>query len=232
MSVLRIKIPKMTLRVYAISLTVVLVAVLTNPSAERHYENLAQFYPWVNESLLADAKETVWRLSPPSERGAVDASFTSMKADEEREDSLVSEHKRWVDAERGRLIYTSLGILSVVTSQKTNTDNRCGTYLGPTLPRPISMGFLGCLFAKRPPTPEELKKYLEKERNRLLGKVRLLKRQTRPDQTKTYTLSGKGGLNAPAGSSTDTNSFRISGPVIIDTPPRQKDALYKMEALE
>lgn len=223
----------MKLRIYAILVTLVLLAVLTNPSAERHYEKLAQFYPWVNESLLADAKETVWRLSPPSERGAFDPSFTSMKADEERGDSLASEHKRWVDAERGRLIYTSLGILSLVTSQNTDPDNWCATNQGPTLPRPISIGFLGYVFAKRPPTPEELEKqHLEEERQRLLDIARLPRLRTLSSQAKTYTFCGGGSSNAHVGSSTNTNSFSIQGPVIIDTPPRPKDALYKMEALE
>jgi hypothetical protein len=226
----------MKLRIYAIFVTVALVAVLTNPSAERHYEKLAQFYPWANESRLADAQEAVWRLSPPSERDDVAASLTRMKATEEPADRPITDHKRWVDALRGRLAHTSWGVFSVVTTQVTDVDDWCATDIGlRRLPRPISLGFLGYVFAKRPPTPEELEKFLEKDRQRLLPKVHLTKLQTRSGQAKAYTFSGKGFLNAPNGSGTNAASFRIQGirgPILIDTPPRPMDALYKMEALE
>ncbi|MFM8457724.1 MAG: hypothetical protein ACKOB0_02075, partial [Chthoniobacterales bacterium] len=46
----------MTLRIYAAILTAILLAVLTNPSAERHYAKLEKFYPWVNQSLLRNAE--------------------------------------------------------------------------------------------------------------------------------------------------------------------------------
>ena len=151
-------IPTVKLRIYAIVVTLVLVAVLTNPSAERHYEKLAQFYPWVNESRLADAQEAVWRFSAPSERDAVAPSFTSMKAAEEHTDRPISDHKRWVDALRGRLAYTSWGVLSVATTQIADADiGGCATGIGLRhLPQPISLGVLGFVFAKHPPTPEEV----------------------------------------------------------------------------
>ena len=205
--------PKMKLRIYAIFVTVVLVAVLTNPSAERHYEKLAQFYPWVNESRLVDAQEAVWRLSPPSEqkRGHPLHSLTNGGHD------LC-------------LIYTSWGLLSFVQCDERYPP--CGNDAGPS--KPLSIGFLGYVFAKRPPTPEEFETRRERQRQRLLPKEQLTAPQTRSDQGKTYTFSGEGGLNASDGSGTNAASFRVQvwRPRLIDTPPRPMDALYKMEALE
>ena len=200
----------MKLRIYAIFVTVVLVAVLTNPSAERHYEKLAQFYPWVNESRLVDAQEAVWRLSPPSEqkRGHPLHSFPN-------------------DGFGVYLIYTSWGLLSFVQCDERYPP--CGNDEGPS--KPLSIGFLGYVFAERPPTPEEY----EKQRQRQLDKDRLPRLQTRSGQAKAYKFSGEGSLNAPDGSGTNAASFRIQGiqgPKLIDMPPRPKDALYKMESLE
>lgn len=224
----------MKLRIYAIFVTLVLVAVLTNPSAERHYEKLAQLYPWVNESLLADAQETVWRLSPPSEQETVAAFFTRMKAAQERTKAPDPEHKGWVDAWRGRLFYTSWGILSVVTTQITDVDlGECATGSGlRLLPQRMSLGFLGYVFVKRAPTPEELEKRIKNERQLLLDKVRFPRLETLSGQAKTYTFSGEETLSVPDGSGTNATPFHIRGPIMIDTPPRPKDALYKMESLE
>ena len=197
----------MKLRIYAIFVTVVLVAVLTNQSAERHYEKLAQFYPWVNESRLADARMEVWSLSPPSER----EKWLPY-------DSLTN------DGYDLFLIYTSWGLLSFVQCDERYPP--CGNDGGPS--KPISLGVLGFVFAKRPPTPEEY----EKQRQRQLDKDRLPRLQTRPGQAKTYTFIGEGGLDAPDGSGTNAASFHIQGPKLIDMPPRPKDALYKMESLE
>lgn len=200
----------MKLRIYAIFVTVVLVAVLTNPSAERHYENLAQLYPWVNESRLADARMEVWRLSPPSER------------------------EKWLPYDSSTnndyglyLIYTSWGLLSFVQCDERYPP--CGNDGGPS--KPLSIGFLGYVFAERPPTLEEY----EKERQRELDKDRLPRLQTRSDKAEAYMFSGEGSLNTPDGSGKNAASFRIQGirgPILIDTPPRRKDALYKMESLE
>lgn len=67
-SVIPNSIPTVELLIYAIFVTVVLAAVLTNPSGERHYKQLAHFYPWANESLVADAQMKVRILSSPSEQ--------------------------------------------------------------------------------------------------------------------------------------------------------------------
>jgi hypothetical protein len=200
----------MKLRIYAIFVTVVLVAVLINPSAERHYEKLAQFYPWVNESRLADARMEVWSLSPPSER-----------------EKLLPYDSLTNDGYDLRLIYTSWGLLSFVQCDERYPP--CGNDGGPS--KPISLGVLGFVFAKRPPTPEEY----EKQRQRQLDKDRLPRLQTRSGQAKAYKFSGEGSLNAPDGSGTNAASFRIQsirGPKLIEMPPRPKDALYKMESLE
>ena len=49
------------------------------------------------------------------------------------------------------------------------------------------------------------------------------------------TFDGNGQLVPPDGSGTNAMNFRvqgIQGPMMIDMPPRPKDALYKMESLE
>jgi hypothetical protein len=140
----------MKLRIYTIVVTVALIAVLANPSAERHYEKLAQFYPWVNESRLADARMEVWSLSPTSER----EKWLPY-------DSLTN------DGSDIYLIYTSLGVLSFV-----QCDERCppcGNDEGPS--KPISIGFLGYVFAKRPPSPEELETRREREAQAQLDRL-------------------------------------------------------------
>jgi hypothetical protein len=44
------------LRIYAVVVTLALIAALTNPSEENHYAKLQSLYPWVEESLLATAQ--------------------------------------------------------------------------------------------------------------------------------------------------------------------------------
>ena len=227
-------IPTVKLRIYAIFVTLVLVAVLTKPSAERHYEKLAQLYPWVKESVLADAQKTVWRLSPPSDQETVAAFFTRMKPAQERTKAPNPEHKGCVDAWRGRLFYTSWGILSLVTTQITDVDvGECATGSGlRLLPQPISLGFLGYVFVKRAPTTKELEKRIKNERQLLLDKVRLPRLETLSGHAKTYTFSSEGTLSVPDGTGAKSTPFHIRGPIMIDTPPRPKDAIYKMESLE
>jgi hypothetical protein len=120
----------MKLLVYAIVVTVVLLAALTNPPADQHYEKLAQLYPWVNESVLADARQTVWRLALLSDRKSEFPYNSTIGFGQDL-----------------RLIYTSLGVLSFV-----RCDERwplCANDQGAS--KPISIGFLGYVFAERPP---------------------------------------------------------------------------------
>ena len=147
----------MKLRIYAIVVTLVLDAVLTNPSEELHYAKLRQFYPsWVDECLLNGAKLKLRHLSPPTEQEG--------HAPYDQFDSTWSLSQV--------LNYTSLGFLSIVQTEELWRP--CGLSFGPRWP--ISIGFLGYIFAKRPPTPEEY----EKERQRELDKDRLPRLQTRP----------------------------------------------------
>lgn len=44
------------LRTYAAIITLALVAALSNPTAEKHYAELARVYPWVEESLTLTAE--------------------------------------------------------------------------------------------------------------------------------------------------------------------------------
>lgn len=151
----------MKLRIYAIIVTLVLIAVLTNPSAEQHYAKLAQLYPWVNESLLADAQETVWILSS-----------TSDQISEPAYNSAIGRPPV------SRLIYTSLGALSFV--QYDERAAPCGNDEGPS--KPISIGFLGYVFAERPPKvlSEEAARLDEQNRqlDKMLGEVAELRKET------------------------------------------------------
>jgi len=120
----------MKLRIYAVVVTVLLIAVLTNPSPQTHYAELRKYYPWVDESLLADAQEKVWLLTSTSDQRSEPAYNSTIGR------PLVS-----------RLIYTSLGALSFVQYDERSAP--CGNDEGPS--KPISLGFLGYVFADRPP---------------------------------------------------------------------------------
>jgi hypothetical protein len=139
----RALIPRIKLRIYAIFLTVILVAVLVNPSAEQHYAKLEQFYPWVNEALLLQA-----RIKFSEGKTAFD--FYDSPNDVPH-----------------TLTYKSFGVLSTVHTKQFWEP--CFTYLGPHWP--TSIGFLGHVFAKRPTTPEELQLGREQERQVRLDKL-------------------------------------------------------------
>lgn len=186
----------MKLRIYAVVVTLVLIAVLTNPSEELHYAKLRQFYPsWVDECLLNGAKLKLWHLSPPTEQEG--------HAPYDQYDSTGNLSRV--------LNYTSLGFFSIVKTEELWRP--CGLSFGPRWP--ISIGFLGYVFAKRPPKSLNEEDYTAEQ-----------------GQTKTYSFRGQGSLDTPDESGTNAMSFRIQGPMMIDTPPRRKDALYKMQSLE
>ena len=184
----------MKLRIYAITVTLVLIAVLTNPPAEQHYVKLAQLYPWVIESLLQDAKSKTWRLSPPADR---EAQLPYVPLD-------------WTNTPP-TLIYESYGVVSFVYRSHPSLVGECGTGYGPP---PISIGFLGHVFAKRPASgPHEGESAAKQSQGEL----------------QVVYFGGQRILNLkPAEAS--TNSFGIRG-LMIDAPPRPKDAVYKMQSL-
>ncbi len=186
----------MKLRIYAIAVTLILVAVLTNPPAEAHYVKLAQLYPWVIEFLLQDAKFRTWRLSPPADREAQPpyGSYDSANA-------------------RSILTYQNYGVVSFVYQNRLHLGGVCGTGYGPP---PISIGFLGHVFAKRPASGPQESESAAKQ-----------------SQVELYVLSFYGQpLLDLKPAEAPTNSFGIKGPTMIDMPPRPKDALYKLGPLE
>ena len=186
----------MKLRIYAIAVTLVLTAVLTNPSAEHHYTKLRQCYPWIDKSLLLDAKMKLWLLTPPS-----DQEGTTPYDDYDSPKDVPP-----------ILVYESWGVFSLV--HRVEAETYCVTHLGPELP--ISVGFLGCVFATRPS-----KVPYERENAAKQG-------QAKPFAA---SLGAQRIVNLkPAEAS--TNSFGIKGPMMIDMPPRPKDALYKLGPLE
>lgn len=162
----------MKLRTYAIVVTLVLVAVLTNPSPGRHYEKLRQFYPWVNESLLAGALDDAWYLASPSERDALALSFERIRAPHERTAAPVSKRKEWLDEHRRntRLAYESWGLLSLVIAGNPSSDvGLCATVGSTESLRPwptLSIGLFGYVFAKGPPTPEEIESVYQRNQAR------------------------------------------------------------------
>jgi len=182
------------LRIYAIAITLVLIAVLTNPPGEQHYVKLAQLYPWVNESLLREAKLKLWRLSPSTDREAQPPYGFYDSADTPPS-----------------LTYASYGVVSFVYPMRPFLRT-CGNGRGPL---PISIGFLGQVFARRPASgPHE-------------GESAAKQGQAKPFAA---SLGAQRIINLePAEAS--TNSFGIRG-MMIDMPPRPKDAIYKLGPLE
>ena len=187
----------MKLRIYAIAITLILVAALTNPPAEDHYVKLAQFYPWVIESLLQDAKSKTWLLSPPADR---EAQLPYVSLD-------------WTNTPP-TLIYESYGVVSFVYGSHPSLVGECGTAgYGPP---PMSIGFLGHVFAKRPASgPHEGERAAKQSQGEL----------------HVVYFGGQPILNLKPAEA-PTNSFGIKGPTMIDMPPPPKDALYKLGPLE
>lgn len=54
----------MMLRIYAVVVTVLLVAALTNPSAQKQYAKLERVYPWITKSYFVDAQTGVVLAGP------------------------------------------------------------------------------------------------------------------------------------------------------------------------
>jgi hypothetical protein len=118
------------LRIYAVVVTLALIAALTNPSEENHYAKLSSFHFWVNESLLTEQEMEV-RL-----RKGDDAPSEPMTQAE------------WAEYERNpSLSYWNFGLASAVTAYPRYVP--CPTGVTPTL---LSFGLFGFVFLKHFPT--------------------------------------------------------------------------------
>jgi hypothetical protein len=120
----------MKLRIYAVIVTLALVAALTNPSEQNHHAKLSAAYPWVSESLLADDQIRVYLDEPAN------------APHKETEENLIRERN-----EPPQLSYWNYGIASAVTSYPRYV--LCPTGVTPTL---LSFGLFGFVFLKHFPT--------------------------------------------------------------------------------
>ena len=116
----------MKLRIYALVVTLALIAALTNPSREGHYSKLESAYPWVSESLLVDA-QTQLRWANP----------TDAPCEETEENSLTG----WF--EPPHLSYWNFGLASAVTSYPRYVPCPVGV-----TDRLLSFGLFGLVFLK------------------------------------------------------------------------------------
>lgn len=125
----------MKLRIYAVVVSILLIAALTNPSAQKHYAELERIYPWVADSLLLEVQPRVMTLDE----------ICGPEADP-------SEHQA---SQPPRLHYSSLGIASFVYTRLSL--GRSFPICGQSMVSPkylfLSFGIFGFVFTKEPELP-------------------------------------------------------------------------------
>jgi predicted MarR family transcription regulator len=113
----------MKLRIYAVVVTLALIAALTNPSEQHHYDRLSSAHFWVNESVVTD-QQMEMRLRKGADAPS-ELMMQAKRAEYDRTPSLsywnyglasaVTAYPRYVPCPTGvRNRLLSFGLLSVV----------------------------------------------------------------------------------------------------------------------